>query len=130
MKRMLALAGAAFLASATLPVMPDALAQGQPQSLAAVRIDPVKLDSGYRASKVRGASVTNEANERIGTIDDIIITRDGKESYAVLSVGGFLGMGDHLIAIPYSQLSMAESRIVLRGANKDTLKTLPQFKYN
>jgi len=129
MKRVLPLA--AFLAAATLPVYaPDALAQGQPQSLAAVRIDPVKLDSGYRASKVRGASVVNEANERIGTIDDIIITRDGKEAYAVLSVGGFLGMGDHLIAVPYSQLSMAESRVVLRGANKEALKQLPQFKYN
>ncbi len=130
MKRILVLAGAALLASASLPPVPAALAQGQPQALAAVRIDPVKLDSGYRASKVRGASVVNEANERIGTIDDIIITRDGKESYAVLSVGGFLGMGDHLIALPYSQLSMAESKIVLRGADKDTLKALPQFKYN
>ena len=130
MKRILAIAGAALLASATLPVIPDVLAQGQPQSLAAVRIDPVKLDSGFRASKVRGAAVTNEGGDRIGTIDDIIITRDGKESYAVLSVGGFLGMGDHLIAVPYSQLSMAESRIVLRGANKDALKALPQFKYN
>ncbi len=130
MKRILILAGAAFLASAAPSLVPGALAQGQPQSLAAVRIDPVKLDSGYRASKVRGASVVNETNERIGTIDDIIITRDGKESYAVLSVGGFLGMGDHLIAVPYSQLSMAESKIVLRGANKDTLKALPRFKYN
>lgn len=129
MNRILALAGAAFLATATLPVIP-ALAQGQPQSLAAVRIDPVKLDTGYRASKVRGGAVVNEANERIGTIDDIIITRDGKESYAVLSVGGFLGMGDHLIAVPYSQLSMAENRVVLRGATKDALKALPQFKYN
>jgi uncharacterized protein YrrD len=129
MKHILALAGAAFLASAALPI-PHVQAQGQPQSLAAVRIDPVKLETGYRASKVRGASVVNEAGDRIGTIDDIIITRDGKESYAVLSVGGFLGMGDHLIAVPYSQLGMAESRIVLRGATTDTLKQLPQFKYN
>jgi sporulation protein YlmC with PRC-barrel domain len=129
MKRVLPLA--AFLAVAALPGFPsDVLAQGQPQSLAAVRIDPVKLDTGYRASKVRGASVVNEAGERVGTIDDIIITRDGRESYAVLSVGGFLGLGDHLIAVPYSQLGMVESRIVLRGATQDALKALPQFKYN
>src|SRR5262245_29135925 len=125
MNKLLALAGAAFIASATLPLAPaPTQAQGQPQTLAAVRIDPVKLTNGYRASKVRGASVVNENNERIGTIDDIIISNDGKESYAVLAVGGFLGLGDHLIAVPYSQLRMQENKIVLPGANKDALKQL------
>jgi sporulation protein YlmC with PRC-barrel domain len=129
--KLLALAGAAFIASATLPLAPvPTQAQGQPQSLAAVRIDPVKLSTGYRASKVRGASVVNESGDRIGTIDDVIITQDGKESYAVIAVGGFLGMGDHLIAVPYSQLRMQESKIILPGATKDALKQLPQFKYS
>lgn len=131
MNKLLALAGAAFIASAALPLSPaPTQAQGQPQTLAAVRIDPVKLSTGYRASKVRGASVVNETGERIGTIDDVIITQDGKESYAVLAVGGFLGLGDHLVALPYSQLTMQENRIILRGATKDTLKQLPQFKYS
>jgi sporulation protein YlmC with PRC-barrel domain len=131
MNKLLALAATAFIASAAVPLSPVAtLAQGQPQSLAALRIDPVKLSTGYRASKVRGASVVNENGERIGTIDDVIITQDGKESYAVLAVGGFLGLGDHLVAVPYSHLTMQENRIVLRGANKDSLKALPQFKYS
>lgn len=131
MNKLLALAGAAFIASAALPLSPaPTQAQGQQQTLAAVRIDPVKLSTGYRASKVRGASVVNETGERIGTIDDVIITQDGKESYAVLAVGGFLGLGDHLVAVPYSQLTMQENRIILRGATKDALKQLPQFKYS
>ena len=131
MNKILTLAGAAFIASAVLPLAPAPThAQGQPQSLAAVRIDPVKLSSGYRASKVRGADVINENSERIGTIDDVIITQDGKESYAVIAVGGFLGLGDHLVAVPYSQLNMQDNKIVLRGATKDALKALPQFKYS
>jgi sporulation protein YlmC with PRC-barrel domain len=136
MNRFLALFAAALIATAAVPLVvpdlfaPDLFAQGQPQSLAAVRVDQRKLDTGYRASKVRGSSVTNEHGERIGTIDDIIISRDGHDAYAVLSVGGFLGLGDHLIAVPYSQLTMQESRIVLRGATKDALKVLPQYKYN
>jgi len=131
MNRILALAGAAFIASAVVPLAPTLThAQGQPQSLAAVRIDPVKLSTGYRASKVRGADVVNENNERVGTIDDVIITQDGKESYAVIAVGGFLGLGDHLVAVPYSQLNMRDNKIVLRGATKDALKALPQFKYS
>lgn len=131
MNKLLALAGAAFIASAALPLTPSLTqAQGQPQSLAAVRIDPVKLSTGYRASKVRGADVINENSERIGTIDDVIITQDGRESYAVIAVGGFLGLGDHLVAVPYSQLNMRDNKIVLRGATKDALKALPQFKYS
>jgi sporulation protein YlmC with PRC-barrel domain len=131
MNKLLALAGAAVIAAAALPLSPmPTQAQGQQQSLAAVRIDPVKLSTGYRASKVRGAAVVNETGERIGTIDDVIITQDGKESYAVLAVGGFLGLGDHLIAVPYSQLRMQENRIILPGASKDALKQLPQFKYS
>jgi hypothetical protein len=47
----------------------------------------------YRASKVIGSSVVNEANETIGKIDDLLVSRDGKQPYAVLSIGGFLGRG-------------------------------------
>ena len=49
-----------------------------------------KVAAGYRASKVIGSSVVNEANQTIGKIDDFLVTRDGKEPCAVLSVGGFL----------------------------------------
>jgi hypothetical protein len=57
------------------------------------KVDVQKVAAGYRASKVIGSSVLNEANETIGKIDDLLVTRDGKEPYAVLSIGGFLGMG-------------------------------------
>jgi hypothetical protein len=53
--------------------------------------------AGYRASKVIGSSVLNEANETIGKIDDLLVTRDGKEPYVVLSIGGFLGMGTRMV---------------------------------
>ena len=53
----------------------------------------VQKAAGYRVSQVLGIFVVNDANEAIGKIDDLLGTRDGKEPYAVLSVGGFLGMG-------------------------------------
>jgi len=52
-----------------------------------------KLAAGYRSSKVIGSSVVNDANETIGTIDDLLVSRDGEQPYAVLSIGGFLDMG-------------------------------------
>jgi hypothetical protein len=59
----------------------------------------------------------------------IIIGEDGKSPFVVLSVGGFLGIGDKLVVLPYQQLKAAEGRILLPGETKDALKDLPAFKY-
>ena len=74
-------------------------AQGVPQTVDIAKVDVQKVAAGYRASKVIGSSVLNEANETIGKIDDLLVTRDGKEPYAVLSIGGFLGMGTHMVVV-------------------------------
>src|ERR1041385_2210862 len=53
-----------------------------------------RAEGGSRLSGIQGRnSVLNDANETIGKIDDLLVTRDGKEPYVVLSIGGFLGMG-------------------------------------
>jgi len=88
-----------------------------------------KVAGGYRASKVIGSNVLNDANETIGKIDDLLVTRDGKEPYAVLSIGGFLGMGTHLVVVRYDSLAFADNKIVLPGGSKDGLKMLPAFEY-
>ena len=83
-----------------------------------------------RASKIIGSSILNEVNETIGKIDDLLVTRDGKEPYAVLSVGGFLGMGTHMVVVRYGSLKFADSKILLPGGTKDGLKMLPNFEYS
>lgn len=67
-----------------------AMAQGVPQTVALIKVDVTKLASGYRASKIIGGTVVNEANETVGKVDELLIGADGKTPYAVLSVGGFL----------------------------------------
>jgi sporulation protein YlmC with PRC-barrel domain len=104
-------------------------AQGVPQTVELAKIDVQKLAAGYRASKVIGSSVVNEENEVIGKIDDLLISLDGKEPYAVLSIGGFLGMGTHLVAVPYETLKSTDDKIVLPGGTKNSLRMLPEFKY-
>ena len=74
-------------------------AQGAPQTVELAKVDVQKLAAGYRASKVIGSSVVNDANETIGKIDDLLVSPDGKEPYAVLSIGGFLVRGP-FAAIP------------------------------
>ena len=105
-------------------------AQGVPQSVEIAKVDVQKVAAGYRASKVIGNSVLNGANETIGKIDDLLVTRDGKEPYVVLSIGGFLGMGTHMVVVRYDSLKFEDNKIVLPGGTKDGLKMLPAFEYS
>ena len=104
--------------------------QGAPQTLSTMKVDPQSLATGYRTSKVVGSAVVNEVNETVGTLDDLIVTPSEKVPYAVLSVGGFLGMGTKFVVVPYSALEVNDKRMLLRGATKESLKSLPEFKYN
>jgi sporulation protein YlmC with PRC-barrel domain len=58
----------------------------------------------WRASKLVGLNVYNDANEKIGDINDVILDKSGKVENVVLGVGGFLGMGEHYVAIGYDKL--------------------------
>ena len=85
---------------------------------------------GWSAKKkILGKAVYNDKNEKIGVVDDLIITPDKSVSYAIVGVGGFLGMGKHDVAIPVGQFKEDKGRIVLAGATKDALKAMPKFEY-
>jgi hypothetical protein len=104
-------------------------AQGITQTVSIVRVDVQKLAAGYRASQIIGGSVLNQNDDKIGTVDDLIVEPSEKVPFAILSVGGFLGLGEHLVAVPFSNLRISADKIVLPGATKDELKTLPEFEY-
>jgi hypothetical protein len=119
----------AALAVATTIVAGPAFAQGTPQTVAIFKVDPASVATGFRASKVIGSNVVNETGASIGKIDDVIISPDGKAPYAVLSVGGFLGVGSRLVLVRYQDLNFANNKVTLNGATKDNLTALPEFKY-
>ena len=126
--QMLMLASLAIISAAAFahPVM----AENVTQTIELVRVDVQKLSTGFRASKIIGTSIVNDANETIGKIDDLIVSPDdNKTAYVILSVGGWIGLGSHLIALPYDTLRISNSKITLPGATKDGLKNLPEFKY-
>jgi sporulation protein YlmC with PRC-barrel domain len=64
----------------------------------------VHREGEWRASKLVGVNVYNEANEKIGDINDVILDKSGKASNVIIGVGGFLGMGEHLVAVPFEKL--------------------------
>jgi PRC-barrel domain len=97
--------------------------------------NPVMTDAGAtRASKVIGSSVYNDHDEKVGSVDDLVVGRDGNIG-AVISVGGFLGMGSKYVQVPFSNLTFgntqkdSDNRVVLKGATNESLKSDPGYTY-
>jgi len=96
--------------------------------LATAEMDAVVL--GWSAKKqVLGKPLYNEKNEKVGTIDDVIITPDQAVSYAIVGAGGFVGLAKHDVAIPIIQIKQDDGKFVLEGATKDVIKAMPKFEY-
>ncbi len=70
-----------------------------------------KTHGGWRASQILGATVYSDQHQGIGGINDLIIDPDGKVKEAVISVGGFLGIGSKLVGVPYDQLHFEQQPI-------------------
>jgi sporulation protein YlmC with PRC-barrel domain len=85
---------------------------------------------GWSAKKqVLGQAVYNEQNQRVGTIDDLIIAPDTAVSFVIIGAGGFVGIGRHDVLIPVEQLKQQDKKFVLPGATKEAIKALPKFEY-
>jgi hypothetical protein len=78
---------------------------------------------------ILGAKVMNAESEDLGTIEDLILDgRDNRVAYAILSFGGFLGLGDKHFAIPWEALSFDVSeKVAVLNIDKDRLKNAPGF---
>jgi sporulation protein YlmC with PRC-barrel domain len=96
-----------------------------------VTVEEVKtIAKGWSAKKqILGKTVYNEKDERVGEVEDLIVAPDKSISYAIISVGGFLGLGEHYVAIPVQQFKGVDKKITLAGATKDSLKAMPKFEY-
>jgi len=85
---------------------------------------------GWSAKRqVLGKPVFNDKNERVGTVDDVVIAPDKAVSYAIISTGGFLGVAKHDVAIPVSQIKLVDGKFQIADASKEALKALPPFEY-
>lgn len=87
----------------------------------------------WRSSKLVGTTVYNQANENIGEVADIVIGSGGEVSAVIVSVGGFLGMGEKHVAMPFKSLKATRTdgnAIKLAvDTTKDSLKSMPSYNY-
>ena len=123
--------GTAPAAPAAAPAAPT----GNPPGVSATVGNPnlavasIKLDHGTRVSKILGATVYGTDSKDLGKIDDLVMTGDNQVTLAVVSVGGFLGVGSKLVAFPFKNLKQDGDRLTLPGVTADTLNTMPSFEY-
>jgi sporulation protein YlmC with PRC-barrel domain len=92
--------------------------------------DPNNLDpSNIEASRVNGTNVYNRTGEKLGSVHDLVIgKRDGKVKYAILSFGGFLGMGEDYHPLPWEKLDYEEDRGgYVCDLDKEKLEAAPSY---
>ena len=92
----LALVGTALVAT-------PALAQTAVKDRSDTTVNSHK-EGEWRSSKLIGVNVYNDANEKVGEIEELIVDKSGKVANVILGVGGFLGMGEHYVAVSMDKL--------------------------
>ncbi|KGT81463.1 photosystem reaction center subunit H [Bradyrhizobium japonicum] len=108
------LAGTSLLATVAFAQNPTATADKA--APAATTTTTTTTASGeWRASKMSGLKIYNDANENIGSINDLLMDKSGNIKIAVIGVGGFLGMGEHLVAVPYEKLKFVNEAVAYTG---------------
>ena len=121
-----------ILAVAASLLAGNALAQTAPTLAQAPEFTAVNQASAL-GSSLKGLNVKNAGDETVGEIEDLVVVGNNLASY-ILSVGGFLGMGTHYVAVSPNSIAItwneADKKWNARiNATKDQLKAAPQFKY-
>ncbi|MDR4513242.1 PRC-barrel domain-containing protein [Nitrosomonas sp.] len=83
------------------------------------------------AAKMIGKDVVNQDGEEIGSVENMLITDTDNVQYAIVSVGGFLGIGDKLVAVPTNNLQFDKDQenVTLKNITKEALESAPGFDY-
>jgi len=110
------LIGSALLASAAFAQTPTATTDRAPAAPAPIAASDASFNGNWRASKVVGLNVYNDSNESLGSINDLLMDKSGNIKGAVIGVGGFLGVGEHLVAVSFDKIKFVTEPIVTSSA--------------
>ena len=109
------LVGTALLATASFAQTPTATTDRANMAPAAAS-DSSSYQGTWRASKLVGLSVYNDNNESLGSINDLLTDKSGNIKAVVIGVGGFLGVGEHLVAVPMDKIKFVNEPVAYAGA--------------
>jgi sporulation protein YlmC with PRC-barrel domain len=114
------LVGSLLLASAAFAEEPTATSDRANMAPAPAAASQSSFQGDWRASKVAGLSVYNDNNENVGSINDLLMDKSGNIKAAVISVGGFLGVGARLVAVPFDKMKFVNEPVAYTGASNTT----------
>jgi sporulation protein YlmC with PRC-barrel domain len=117
------LVGSALLATAAFAQTPTTTTDRANTTPAATSESTFK--GNWRTSEVVGLSVYNDNNESIGSINDLLTDKSGNIKAAVISVGGFLGVGAHLVAIPFDKIKFVNEPVPYSAASGNPPNSRP-----
>jgi sporulation protein YlmC with PRC-barrel domain len=109
-------AASALLASVAFAQNPSATTNSTPPAATSSS----SYQGDWRGSKLVGLSVYNNNNENIGSINDILTDKSGSIKAVVIGVGGFLGIGEHLVAMPFDQVKFVDEPVASTGASNSS----------
>ena len=130
MKKNLLIAALGFAAALTQTGMAQAQVAGS-TTLGVAVTEMTEVVNGWSAKKgILGKAVYNDVDQKIGTVQDLIISSDKKVSYLIIGAGVFIGIARHDVAIPAAQIQNKSGKIVLAGATKEVVMAMPRFEYS
>ena len=111
------IAGSLLFASAAFAAETNATTAAPSAAAPAAQssVSNTSFHGDWRASKVVGLNVYNEKNENVGSINDLLMDKSGSIKAAVISVGGFLGMGAKLVAVPFDKVKFSTEPVAYTG---------------
>ena len=115
-----ALAGSALLASAAFAQTPAATTTDAAGAATTTSAATSSFQGDWRASKMVGLSVYNDRNESVGSINDMLTDKSGNIKAVIIGVGGFLGVGEHLVAVPMDKVKFATEPVAYTGTASTT----------
>jgi sporulation protein YlmC with PRC-barrel domain len=116
-------AASALLASVAFAQSPSAQAPSSANTDRATTAAPAtasdqsSFKGNWRTSKLVGLNVYNDSNESLGSINDLLTDKSGNIKAVVIGVGGFLGVGEHLVAVPMDKVKFVDEPVAYTGAS-------------
>ena len=108
------LVGSALLATVAFAQTPTATTDSAKPATAAAASD-TSFQGNWRSSKLVGLNVYNDNNESLGSINDLLMDKSGNIKGVVIGVGGFLGVGEHLVALPFDKVKFVNEPVAYTG---------------
>jgi sporulation protein YlmC with PRC-barrel domain len=92
--------------------------------------ESIQTARGWSVKKtLMGKIIYNDVDQKVGKVEDLIISPDRNVSYVIVGAGGFVGLGRHDVAIPVKQIQDQSGKLVMTGATQEAIKALPEFVY-